>query len=150
MMTVFIRSKVTEYQQSLWDYARFLFLVLASTVLTSCSSDDGNNCIPLQVETVEVTAVNALETGQVNEPISIEVLFDVRNSCGDFNRFLETGSTMEKNIEVEAKYEGCACNQVIETITAVYEFTPEEVGEYTLNFRSGTNEFITVTITVTE
>lgn len=150
MKTLKARSNFTLLQPIFGGYGKFILLLLASIVLTSCSSDDDVNCTQLEVELEGVTTVNAPETAQVNETIDIEVLFEVKNSCGEFSRFIETGTPMDREIEVEARYEGCNCSQVIETITANYEFTPEEAGEYTLNFRSGADEFITVDISVTE
>lgn len=61
----------------------------------------------------EVTTVHAPETAQVNETVDIDVQFQVDNNCGDFNRFIEEGNEMERIIEVETIYEGCACAQVI-------------------------------------
>lgn len=150
MKTLMRNQNCTIYRPDLKSLTKLLFIFLSFLIVTSCSNDDDGDCIPLQVETDEVTSVDAPETAEVNETIEIEVQFTVRNSCGEFSRFIETGTPMNRNIVVEARYEGCACAQVIETITAIYEFTPTEAGEYLLNFRSGTNEFITAEITVTE
>lgn len=95
----------------------------------------------------EVTTVHAPETAQVNETVDIDVQFQVDNNCGDFNRFIEEGNEMERIIEVETIYEGCACAQVIETRT--FQFQRDEPGSFEFNFRSGTDEFITVPIEVT-
>lgn len=127
-----------------------LLMLLFSFFLVSCSNDDDDvECI--SVETENVTNVNAPETGEVGETINVEVQFNVSNSCGDFNRFIASGTDKAKTIVVEAVYEGCNCNEVIETITTTYQFEPQEPGEYELNFQS-TDEpgFITVTVTITE
>lgn len=150
MRTLLAKSTFTAPQFIRDTFAKLFLILITSVLFTSCSNDDDVNCPPDEVEIEDVVTVDAPETGQVNETIDIEVFFEVRNSCGEFNRFIETGTTMEREIQVESRYEGCNCNQVIESITAIYEFTPEEVGEYTLNFLSGANEFITVDISVTE
>lgn len=150
MKTLHATPGFTLNQFKFITYLKLSFILIASIILSSCSNDDDVNCHQGEVETEDVVTVDAPETAQVNETVDIEVFFDVRNSCGEFNRFIETGTSMEREIQVESRYEGCTCNQVIETITAIYEFTPEEVGEYTLDFRSGANEFITVDISVTE
>lgn len=137
---------VTEYPKKI---KMIFFLLLFSFALISCSDDDDQTeCISFETE--NVTSVDAPETAMVDETVDIEVDFTVSNSCGEFSRFLETGSATTRQIVVEAIYEGCACNEVIETITAVYTFTPEEPGEYEMNFASGENDFITANITVTE
>lgn len=51
-------------------------------------------------------------------------------------------------IEVEARYEGCACTQQIILRNVTYEFTPQTTGAYLLQFKSGTDDFVEVTVTV--
>ncbi|WP_282018573.1 hypothetical protein [Salegentibacter mishustinae] len=123
-----------------------LFFLLAS--LISCSDDDSEECIGYRPENVK--EVNAPSTGQVDEPVEIQVKFPVYNGCGKFEKFIESGSEQSKVIEVQAKYEGCICTQDIPIITAVYEFTPSTTGVYELKFKSGETDYITVTITITD
>lgn len=145
--TELIRETVMAYPRKI---KMIFILLLFSFALVSCSGDDDQTECINSFETEEVTAVDAPETAEVDETVNIEVEFTVSNSCGEFNRFLETGTETSRVITVEAIYEGCVCNEVIGTITATYTFTPEESGEYELKFTSGENEFITANITVTE
>ena len=124
----------------------FFFLFFSILPLLSCSDDD-NNCID-DIEIANVVEVDAPATANVNETVTVNVTFNVRNGCGEFERFIESGSPTSRMIEVEARYEGCACTQQITPRTATYEFTPENTGAYLLQFRSGTNEFMEVTVTV--
>lgn len=116
--------------------------------LISCTDDDPEKCVGTRTE--NVSEVNAPASAEIKELILIEVQFQVTNGCGNFDRFLESGSERFKTIEVQAKYEGCICPQVFKTITAVYEFDPPSPGAYELKFRSGENEFITVNILITD
>lgn len=124
----------------------FLFLLLVT--LISCSDDDSEECIGYRTENIK--EVNAPSSGQVDEPVEIEVKFAVYNGCGGFEKFIESGPEQLKVIEVQAKYEGCICTQDIPILTAVYEFTPSTTGVYELKFKSGETDYIPVTITITD
>lgn len=125
-----------------------IFILLISLIfLESCSDDDEENCIDFE-EVANVTAVEAPETATVNEPVDVSVDFSVDNSCGEFANFDESLSGTTRTIEVEAVYEGCACAEVITPREVTYTFIPEQAGEHTLRFRSGTDEFIEETIMV--
>lgn len=137
---------VTAYPKKI---GMIFLLLLFSLALISCSDDDDETeCIEFATEYVK--SIDAPETALVDETVDIGVDFTVSNSCGEFNRFLETGSATTRQIVVEAIFDGCVCNEVIETISAIYTFTPEAPGEYEMNFLSGENEYITANITVTE
>jgi hypothetical protein len=123
-----------------------LFFILA--ILVSCSDDDSEECIGYRPE--NVTEVNSPTSGRINESIEIEVKFPVYNGCGNFEKFIESGSEQSKIIEVQAKYEGCICTDNIPIITAIYEFIPSTIGEYELKFKSGESDYITVNIAVTD
>ena len=128
---------------------RILFISSLFIFLLSCNNDDdssNDNCISFQ--RAFITEVNAPTTGLLNHPIDIEVIFQVNDGCGGFNKFLETDNGNLKIIEVDAKYEGCFCTQAIETIIENYTFTPTSTGLYTLKFKSPNAEFITVVVTV--
>ncbi|CAM4348090.1 hypothetical protein [Gillisia limnaea] len=125
-----------------------LILYLFLAILISCTNDDPKECIGYRNE--YVTEVNAPSSGKINEAVEIEIDFVVNNGCGNFEKFLESGSEQSKTIEVQAKYEGCICPQVTRTITAVYEFIPLSTGEYELKFKSGETEFTTVNLIITE
>lgn len=123
-----------------------LLLLLLSVSIFSCNNDDENRCISITNEFV--SAVNAPSTGIVDETISIEVDFRVFNGCGQFNRFIENINGNSRTIEVEAIYDGCTCTTDAPTRSVNYDFVASTAGDYELNFRSNTNEFITVTITI--
>jgi hypothetical protein len=125
----------------------FFLLVIAATLI-SCSVKDTelNNCISFKKEFV--TKVTAPLTAKPDESVAIEVQFVVNNGCGSFRRFIETGDLYSKTIEVEARYEGCYCIQIMMEITETYYFIAGSSGNYELKFRSGDNEFIIVNITV--
>lgn len=55
----------------------------------------------------------------VNEKNNIKVNFRAATGCGGFGKFIETDNNNIKNMEVEAKYEGCICiaNTPIRTVT---------------------------------
>jgi hypothetical protein len=122
-------------------------LLIISSLIISCESD-GQNKECIEYDIGYVTSVNSPTTGTVNETIKIEVNFRVTNGCGGFEKFIETQNGNIKTIEVEAKYEGCACTQALETRTVNYDFTASKSGDYELNFKSSPTEFITANITI--
>lgn len=122
-------------------------MLFAFIAMLSCDKDDSaNDCTALEI--AYVTDVQAPETGVVGEDIEIEVSFDVRNSCGDFADFIQQQNENTRIIEVKAKYEGCECLQVMETITITYIYKPSIPGDYVFKFKSNQTEYITVIISV--
>ena len=116
-------------------------------ILISCNDDDKEDeCITSKTE--YVTSVNSPTTGTVNQTINIDVKFGVSNGCGGFGKFIETENGNTRIIEIEAKYVGCICTQNAPILTVNYEFTPNNVGDYELNFKSSPTEFITVNLTI--
>lgn len=127
---------------------RKLMLILSILLLTviSCSKDHDNNCIENNTE--YVTSVNSPSTGTVNESINIEVGFGVHNGCGNFGKFIETENGNTKTIEVEARYEGCACTLEAPIRKTNYVFKTQNSGNYILKFKSSSTEFIIVNLTI--
>ena len=116
-------------------------LILALTI--SCKSNDCFKSDPAYVTSVESPTI-----GKVNKTTSIEVDFQVHNGCGSFRKFIETKDNNISHIEIEAKYVGCMCTQDIPTRTVAYKFTPKNAGNYELNFKSSSAEYITVNLTI--
>ncbi|AWH85955.1 hypothetical protein HYN59_12930 [Flavobacterium album] len=97
--------------------------------------------------TLEVTGPT---TTTINTPITLNVTFRVANSCGTFNRFVET-TTFPKNIVALVDYSGCQCTDTpTASLTKPYTFTATAAGTYELRFLQENNLYITRTITVTE
>ncbi len=125
---------------------KYFFIFLAFVAFLNCDKDDSNNdCNTLEI--AYVTDVQAPETINVGEDIEIEVSFTVRNSCGDFADFIQQQNETTRIIEIKAKYEGCECLQVAETITTIYTYNPSIPGDYEFKFKSSQTEYITVIVT---
>lgn len=123
-----------------------LFMLIFG-LLMSCGSDENEEeCMSTQM--VNVTSVEATNTGMVNEKINIAVNFQVYNGCGNFSKFIETKNGNNVTIEVEAKYIGCICTQDAPIRTVNYEFSASIAGNYELHFKSSATEFITVNLTI--
>lgn len=122
-------------------------LFVLSLVILSCSEDsDDTSCE--KKETAFVTSVDAPVSGSVNETVAVEVEFQVHNGCGEFGKFIESGSDTNRTIVVEAEYTGCTCTQDLPIRSAIYEFIPDTSGEYLLEFLSGPEEYNSVVIHV--
>jgi len=117
-------------------------------LLLSCNNNDDNENECQETKTEYVTSVNSPTTGMINETINIEVDFQVYNDCGGFGKFIETQNSNSINIEIEAKYKGCICTENAPTRTVTYEFTPNNSGNYELNFKSSPTEFTTVNLVI--
>jgi hypothetical protein len=126
-------------------------ILLASTLffsLMSCSLDgEDDNCF---IEIYgEFSAVTAPQTATVNTPVAIETKVKILNDCGDFTRFTET-SSFPKVIQPIIAYRGCECLTEATNVTEVYTITFSQPGEYQLRFPSGSGNYISKNITVTE
>lgn len=127
--------------------SKSLFVLFTLVFLSSCDlGDDQETCY--YVAGVGTTAVTGPETADVNEEISFNVTFKVAGNCGSFLQFFEAETGNEIKITVNAKYEGCDCDGVETTRTAVYKFKATSPGIYKLIFKKTNTEFITKTITV--
>lgn len=124
--------------------------MIAISAITACSVDDNNNNYCFyngQMTTLEVTGPT---TTTVNVPVTLNVTFRVANSCGAFNRFVQT-TTFPKNIVALVDYSGCQCTDTPSgSLTKPYTFTATAAGTYELRFLQENNLYITRTITVTE
>ncbi|WP_281322285.1 hypothetical protein [Flavobacterium aestivum] len=127
-----------------------LFVFFAATVLTSCNKDDDSPSTPeLITKNTFVTDVNGPTTGKVDETITLNVLFTVDNSCGDFNKFIDVTIDKEKGLQVQAKYPSAICDKrVPEPKTTTYKFKSSTKGSYQVKFRKSETEFKTHTIVI--
>lgn len=126
---------------------KYLFILfLAFTI--GCSKDKSDEeCISYEVATV--TNVNAPNTGAINEKIPIKIDYFLNNSCGNFENLSEIVDGDSTTIDVNAKYDGCYCLEVLVEETATYNFETSIPGDYEFKFKSVDNEYIVVVITIT-
>ena len=125
-----------------------LISIVIFGIVMSCNDDnkEEDECITNKIE--YVTSVNSPNTVTINDTVNIEVNFRVFNGCGRFGKFIESQNGNIRNIEVEAKYEGCICTQDAPIRTVNYEFKTANSGNYELKFKSSPTEFITVNLTI--
>ncbi len=125
-----------------------LISIVIFGIVMSCNDDNNeeDECIINKIE--YVTSINSPNTGTINDTVNIEVNFRVFNGCGRFGKFIESENGNIRNIEVEAKYEGCICTQDVPIRTVNYEFKTTNSGNYELKFKSSPTEFITVNLTI--
>jgi len=125
-----------------------LISIVIFGIVMSCNDDNNeeDECIINKIE--YVTSINSPNTGTINDTVNIEVNFRVFNGCGGFGKFIESENGNIRNIEVEAKYEGCICTQDVPIRTVNYEFKTTNSGNYELKFKSSPTEFITVNLTI--
>jgi len=124
-------------------------LVFAGAAFTSCSNDDDSAPAPVTKEAL-VTKVEGATTGHINQEVALNVSFTVDNSCGTFNKFVETTPVAKTTeIKVEAKYAaGSNCGTTPATKVAAYKFKATTVGTYILKFKKSATESITQTIVI--
>jgi len=130
---------------------RFLALViLLGGITVACSLDsdtDNNTCYSSGY--AFTTAVSGPDSTKVNVPITINASFKLENSCGSFNRLVESNS-YPKSIAPFVEYNGCNCTTTVTTLTKPYVFTASTAGTYELKFqKDAVPTFITKTIVVT-
>ncbi len=124
-------------------------LVLLVTVgFVSCDNDDDKSSTTIKKSFVSL--VTGPTTGTVNQELTLTVTFAVDNSCGTFNKYVETTKyETTKEIEVEAKYEGSNCGTTAVTKTESYKFKAAKVGTYILKFKKSATEFVSQTVEIT-
>jgi hypothetical protein len=113
----------------------------------SCNNDDDTPSITTKKTLVSL--VTGPTAGTVNQELTLNVTFAVDNSCGAFNKFIETTTDKTTVIEVEAKYEGSNCGTTATTKTTTYKFKATTTGTYILKFKKSATEFVTQTIVIT-
>lgn len=113
----------------------------------SCNNDDDTPSITTKKTLVSL--VTGPTAGTVNQELTLNVTFTVDNSCGAFNKFIETTTDKTTVIEVEAKYEGSNCGTTAATKTTTYKFKATTAGTYILKFKKSATEFVTQTIVIT-
>ncbi len=126
----------------------YLVLFLAFTTIFGCSKDKSDDeCISYDV--AYVTNVNAPNTGAINEKIPIKIDYYFNNSCGNFEDLSERVDGNSRTIEVNTKYVGCFCLEVLVEETTTYNFETSVPGDYEFKFKTIENEYIVVVITIT-
>jgi len=123
-------------------------VLLVSSGFVSCNNDD-DETPPITTKKTLVSLVTGPVTGKVNQELTLNVTFAVDNSCGAFNKFIETTTDKTTVIEVEAKYEGSDCGTTTATKITTYKFKATTIGTYILKFKKSVTEFVTQTIEIT-
>lgn len=111
----------------------FALLAVCGSILVSCQKEDPY-C--MEDKLANVGEVTYPATAAVGQPVVVEVHFVVNNGCGQFGRFHESISGLERNIIVQATYTGCVCTMEAPVRTAQYRFTPRTPGTHVLRFGS--------------
>jgi len=124
-------------------------IVILAGITAACSleSDNQNTCYSSGY--AFTNAVAGPDTTAVNRPITINVSFKLENSCGTFNRLVESNG-YPKDIIPYVEYSGCNCTATATTLTKPYTFTAPSAGTYVLRFqKDATPAYITKTVVVT-
>jgi hypothetical protein len=119
--------------------------LFVTTGFASCSKDDTP---AITTKNTVVSIVAGSTTGTVNQELTLNVTFAVDNSCGAFNKFIETTTDKTTVIEVQAKYEGSNCGTTATTKTTTYKFKATTTGTYILKFKKSATEFVIQTIVI--
>jgi hypothetical protein len=129
---------------------QFLALItILSGVTVACSidSDSEPNCFSAGYEFT--SAVTGPDSTKVNVPITINVSFQLQNSCGVYKNIGETNG-FPKYVAPYVEYNGCECTPTVTTLTKPYTFTAPTVGRYELRFtKDAQQQYLTKTIVVT-
>ncbi len=125
----------------------YIFTVIVFAALIGCTKENSNDtCV--EEEFAYATNVQAPSTGTINQDVEIEIDFNIKNSCGNFNGFKESAQGNSRIIRVSTLYEGCRCLQVVEKKTATYIFNTSVPGDYELKFVSAEGDYIVVELTI--
>jgi hypothetical protein len=100
------------------------------------------------VEIAPIATANVPDTGLANTNIPIPIQYNISNGCGQFLNMGESIQGNNRNITVNARYEGCVCTMVFLTLDTVYNFNATTPGTYYLNFQQSNNSFLRDSITI--
>lgn len=123
-----------------------LAILFISSSLISCSNDEGGETIMLK--TSYITSVEGPIIGTVDQDITLTAKFNAENSCGEFEKFVETTNANTKTIHVQVKYVGSNCGSNPTEKTVPYTFRVNRAGTYTFKFKKNDTQFINHVVTV--
>ena len=128
------------------------YIIISAGIVTvfmffsGCDKKSGDKC--LLYTTAQVRKVEGSNTTLINQEIDLTVSYYLNNSCGQFEGLEATSTGNSTTISLKAKYEGCACADVLLGGQIIYKFKAEQVGIYYLKFLQPTKTYFTDTITV--
>ena len=126
-----------------------LFVLFSFLMLSSCiSSDSDNSCY--EIAGTPTISVDGLTTTTVGVPIYLDITYSVINTCDTFYLYYEEISEGSKYVTVNVRYDGCDCWQNVTNRTRQYEFISDEVGFFSLRFKTTNTTYIEHIIEVTE
>jgi len=129
---------------------KILFITsIVSLFFISCTNEDNQSENCLDFKHASITNVDTeILTVEKNKDLPIQLTYTIENSCGNFYDFDVVRQDKIYDIKINAKYEGCTCNEIASNKQITYYFRAIESGIYTLNFSVSNNEFISKTIYV--
>ena len=120
----------------------FSFLI---SCFLSCKKTD-NECVSFTK--APVTKVEGPNSGLVNQDINLTVYFTCFNSCGQFGNIEQNSWNDTVIINVNAKYKGCACLDVLLSREITYQFKSIKAGIYYLKFWQDEKSYLVDTIII--
>lgn len=122
-------------------------VVFATIILSGCKkTQHDKEC--LSYTKAPVIKIEGLNTGLVNQDISLTVYFGCFSGCGQFGKFEQTSNGNTTTINVIAKYQGCICTQDAPIRQTIYNFKGSQPGTYYLKFFQTENAYLTYMLTV--
>ncbi len=129
---------------------QFTTSILAITnilLFESCAKEEQENkCF--FYSTAQVTKIATPSIVSVNQETDLIVSYYLNNGCGKFESLEATSSGSTTTISLKAKYEGCACTDILLGGQTTYKFKAAQAGVYYLKFLQPNNTYLTDTITV--
>ena len=138
--------KINQSQMKIFKSLAILFLFLS---FISCFPDQSDNgCY--EISGTPTIAVEGPTTTTLSNSVILDINYTVINTCDTFYLFYEEISQGAKYITVNVRYDGCNCTQETTNRSTQYEFIPEEVGTFSLRFKTTNTTYIEHIIEVTE
>lgn len=125
------------------------FVLMFSLIFIGCSKSDelAEDCLNFKHALITNVDLDTFEVNK-NEDLTIDVSFNLLNSCGSFYSFEVDRNELVYDIKVKAKYEGCDCTEEIRNVKHTYYFRAADEGIYILKFYTSTTDFITKVVIV--
>ena len=123
-----------------------LILMTSLIMLHSCKLDESGDCYT-EAPAYPIS-VDGPATGTLNQPININMTFQLGNGCGGFLRTETYTDADTTEVIIRAKYQGCVCTQQLITTQQNFSYTPTRTGAHYFRYFISEGNYLRDTIWV--
>ena len=122
------------------------FMLTILLTLNACKLDASGDCY--FEAPAYPTAVDGPSTGTLNQPINLNMTFQLANGCGSYLRTETYTDADTTEVIIRARYQGCVCTQQLITTQQTYTYTPSRTGAHYFRYYISDGNYLRDTIWV--